>query len=330
MSTAEDARSDKALVQGLGREVERTLRPLFAGVRRVALLDYPDFPNVGDSAIWLGQLAWLRSLGLHPVYTADRKLYSPERLRRRLGDGMIVFSGGGNLGDLWEDHQHFREAVVAAFPHNRILLLPQSMHFQHPDGLARARRAFDAHPRLTLALRDRESLARARAAFRAPTLLCPDMAFCLGPLERPLDPVEDQVRLLRTDQESRAGYGGGERAAGGCDWAGDEGGGLLRIQAWLRGRVARGGPQERLRPLLSATYAPAARRRLARGLRLLSRGRRVVSDRLHAHILCLLLGIPHRLEDNSYGKNGAFYRTWTSGSELVEWCGDGGAARRAC
>jgi pyruvyl transferase EpsO len=104
----------RALVRELSGEIESTLRPLLAGVRKVALLDYPNFPNVGDSAIWLGQIAWLRSLGLRPVYSADRRLYSEERLRRCVGDGTIIFSGGGNLGDLWEDHQRFREAVVAA------------------------------------------------------------------------------------------------------------------------------------------------------------------------------------------------------------------------
>ncbi|WP_276524270.1 polysaccharide pyruvyl transferase family protein, partial [Enterobacter hormaechei] len=47
-----------------------------------------------------------------------------------------------------------------------------------------------------------------------------------------------------------------------------------------------------------------ARRRVERGLRLLSRGERIVTDRLHGHILSLLLGIPHVVLDNDYGKLG--------------------------
>jgi pyruvyl transferase EpsO len=43
----------------------------------------------------------------------------------------------------------------------------------------------------------------------------------------------------------------------------------------------------------------------------------VVTDRLHGHILALLLGIPHVVLDNSYGKLHHFIRTWTHASPLV-------------
>jgi exopolysaccharide biosynthesis predicted pyruvyltransferase EpsI len=44
---------------------------------------------------------------------------------------------------------------------------------------------------------------------------------------------------------------------------------------------------------------------------LLSSGRVVITDRLHAHLLCLLAGIPHAVLDNSYGKLGGFLDRWT-------------------
>jgi pyruvyl transferase EpsO len=37
----------------------------------------------------------------------------------------------------------------------------------------------------------------------------------------------------------------------------------------------------------------------------------VITNRLHGHILCVLLGIPNILLPNSYYKNQAFYETWT-------------------
>jgi exopolysaccharide biosynthesis predicted pyruvyltransferase EpsI len=55
---------------------------------------------------------------------------------------------------------------------------------------------------------------------------------------------------------------------------------------------------------------------VSRALTLLSLGRVVVTDRLHAHILCLLLGIPHILLNNLTGKNWNFYNTWTQDSPL--------------
>ena len=37
----------------------------------------------------------------------------------------------------------------------------------------------------------------------------------------------------------------------------------------------------------------------------------VVTDRLHAHLLSLLLAIPHAVLDNTYGKLGRFLDAWT-------------------
>ncbi|HKP28024.1 MAG TPA: polysaccharide pyruvyl transferase family protein, partial [Gemmatimonadales bacterium] len=50
--------------------------------------------------------------------------------------------------------------------------------------------------------------------------------------------------------------------------------------------------------------------RLRHGLRMLSRGGIVVTNRLHGMILSLLLGIPHFVSDTRQGKIGAFHRTW--------------------
>ena len=46
----------------------------------------------------------------------------------------------------------------------------------------------------------------------------------------------------------------------------------------------------------------AAHNRFQRGIRQISRGRAIVTDRLHVHICSLLLGRPHAVLDNSYGK----------------------------
>ncbi|WP_432570301.1 polysaccharide pyruvyl transferase family protein [Kineococcus sp. SYSU DK005] len=73
----------------------------------------------------------------------------------------------------------------------------------------------------------------------------------------------------------------------------------------------------RFREGVTAAYSSMARQNLAAGVRTFSRGRVVVTDRLHGHVLCLLLGIPHVVLDNSYGKIRDFREAWTSGSELT-------------
>jgi pyruvyl transferase EpsO len=66
-------------------------------------------------------------------------------------------------------------------------------------------------------------------------------------------------------------------------------------------------------------WAGVATEHLRRGVELLGSASVVVTDRLHAHVLSLLLGIPHVVTDNVSGKIRSFYETWTSSSELVTW-----------
>lgn len=47
------------------------------------------------------------------------------------------------------------------------------------------------------------------------------------------------------------------------------------------------------------------------GIDILSRADLVVSDRLHTHILCVLLGIPQVALDNSYQKIKRYSDEWT-------------------
>ncbi len=73
------------------------------------------------------------------------------------------------------------------------------------------------------------------------------------------------------------------------------------------------------KPILTQSFEWLARGHVARGLELLSTGSVVVTERLHGHILCLLLGIPHVVLAGNYGKTHWFYKTWTSRFELSRW-----------
>jgi pyruvyl transferase EpsO len=63
-------------------------------------------------------------------------------------------------------------------------------------------------------------------------------------------------------------------------------------------------------------YDAAANNRLARGVRQLARARVVVTDRLHVHIISLLMGKPHAVLDNSYGKIARFMAAFSGNNDL--------------
>jgi len=53
------------------------------------------------------------------------------------------------------------------------------------------------------------------------------------------------------------------------------------------------------------------------GVYQLQQHRLVITNRLHGHLLCLLLGIPHVLLPSPYQKMRSFYSTWT---HQIPWC----------
>jgi exopolysaccharide biosynthesis predicted pyruvyltransferase EpsI len=311
-------RDSRQLTKQLRDDLFCTVAPLLPKGGPVALVDFPRYENVGDHLIWLGELEMLRALGRDdPVYTCDLGTYAPKLLKRRLGDGTICISGGGNLGDLWPKHQLFRERLILDFPDNRIVQLPQTIHFRASESLKRARDVFRAHPDLTLLVRDEESRDVARDHLHVPATVCPDAAFALGPLARGAEPEHDVLWLRRSDKESAET----SHAPDGivvADWIAHQDLRGERIRKVLA-KLMRKAPTA-LRGPIARGYELKSRQRLRAGCSLLSSARVVVTDRLHAHILCLLLDIPHFLLDNNYGKIRGFFDRWTHGSPLVTWC----------
>jgi pyruvyl transferase EpsO len=318
------------LITWLWQQVDRVLRPLLAGERDFALLDFPNHRNVGDCAIWLGERAYLRALGISRLrYVCDISTYAPDHLRQCIGRGTILLHGGGNFGDLWPPYQALRERVIAAFPDNRIIQLPQTICFQSADACARARTVFNRHRNLILLVRDRRSLAIAQREFNATSLLCPDMAVCLGALHRRVPAAERIVWLARSDHEAATTLVATEvSGVTRVTWPPDPPTPLMLASRLSRKLPVAARPLRWLRRPLSAAYDAFARERVARGLRLLSRGTTVVTDRLHGHLLCLLLDIPHFLVDTRFGKVRDFFDTWTYRCGLSRWCSDHAEALR--
>jgi exopolysaccharide biosynthesis predicted pyruvyltransferase EpsI len=315
-ATEEVSEASVTGVVGLGREAEGVLRSLVRPGEPCALLDFPNHGNVGDSAIWMGTRALLERIGARVTYTCDFMTLRTAMLRRNVGKGPIFLQGGGNLGDLWPDFQRFREHVIEAFPETRVILLPQAIHFEGRESVARARQVFGSHPRLTLLVRDRQSLEIARSELKIRAILCPDLAFGLGPLCRTGPPTRDLLLLARRDKEA-AGQSAAAHVIGGrvADWGDDD----------LLVGVLRALTRRALRPRLlgglwhhvTRVYDAFARARLRAGIRLLSTSRVVVTDRLHGHILCVLLDIPHVVLDNSYGKLRSTLDAWTGQLSMV-------------
>jgi exopolysaccharide biosynthesis predicted pyruvyltransferase EpsI len=302
--------------------IYRTLDPLVSNVSDFCVLDFPNHPNVGDSAIWGGEMSYFSSRGLAPKYVCTKDDIDWAAVDRL--SGPIFLHGGGNFGDVWPDHQAFREDVLNRFPHRDVIQLPQTVYFSSTQAAAASRRALNQHNRFVLLVRDEASVATAESMLNTPATLVPDMAFCLGPMARATKPTTPLMLLLRTDHE---GIGHNLSTAGlsaetASDWMQDVRGfyktaqikTALNPKNWLADRRQ------------FAFFNEIAHRRVLRGLSLLASGDYVITDRLHGHILCLLQNIPHTVIDNNYGKISQFIKAWTSDFEHLHLAHDIGEA----
>ena len=317
-----------ASLRALAGVLRETLDAEIPSGARVALLDYPNHENVGDSAIWLGEMTYLVERNTHVAYQCDLKSYDARHLRRLPDVELLLLHGGGNLGDLWLSHQEFRTQVLADFRNCPVLQLPQTIYFHDNKYLEQTKRAFAGHPQLTLMVRDMRSLEFAREHFDCRVALCPDSAVALGEMVTLTPPQTPILWLGRTDHESAMQASQrlfacddvecadwiGRMSASPVDLMRRAGGELLA--KWIGGSAS---PSQRVLRRLWAEWTRLAQRRVVAGQKVLSRGSVVVTDRLHAHILCMLMGISHVVMDNNYGKLSSYTTTWDTLGERARW-----------
>ncbi|HSS96200.1 MAG TPA: polysaccharide pyruvyl transferase family protein [Terriglobales bacterium] len=282
--------------------------------RRCIYVDYPLHANIGDLLINLGSEQFFADQKLH-IWKRYNQYDFPAQIKGIREDDVFLLHGGGNLGDLWEPYQSFRESILQRYPNNRIIFLPQTVHFQSREREKESMRKMSAHRNLHVFVRDYVSLKRLQAAGLECVSMAPDMAHALiGVLKSTSEPeANSELHLIRADKEGSQPPV--EFHADGSP-----------IVDWERGTIA---PARRLahpyvlkvvkgigrymRPL--DAHSIWYRHRdgmIIDGVKLLSRHETIVTNRLHAILLGLLLGRKVRAWDNSYGKLSAYYDAWLS------------------
>lgn len=307
-------------------QLYQSLDPLIPVGSACALLDFPNHSNVGDSAIWLGEIAYLKRRNCRIRYVCDEYNYNPHALRDAVGSNTILIHGGGNFGDLWPQHQKLLERVVRDFPDNRIIQLPQSIHFSEAENLEHSRTVFSQHQDFHLLVRDAASLNFARQHYSNSVYLCPDMALMLDlqPLSsRPK--TTDVVILSRTDKEKASSLSveaisSSEHLV--VDWLEEPVPSFEWLYHWAHRRLGWNSkvPRSILNQLVLVAANAMAHQRLARGLDILGQGNVVVTDRLHAMILGWLGKNPVFFVDNSYGKLSNLVETWLQDDKELKQC----------
>ena len=324
------------LVGHYAKQLRDSFAPLISRDRGAAVVDFPDSPNCGEHAIWLGQKRLLSQLGVPVAYECSAQSYDRDAMAAKIGTGTILVQGGGNLSRHPLRHE-VRLRVLQDFPNNKIILLPQQMVPRDSPDLERIANVIGRHPDVTLFARSTETQRLLSDHFGqyARVELAPDMSFLLGPLLRPSEPRYDIVWLARTDHEHANDRT--EAAARLASQAAEK----IVLPKFADGieinLVVKQRPptvlltdwqslvfenEEARLAYQQLDFDARSQARVSRALHILSLGRMVVTDRLHAHIFCLMMGIGHVLVSDASGRNRHFYETWTRNSNLCRFARD--------
>lgn len=310
---------DEKIKQLRGR-IEDMLLPLIDG--DYVLWDCPYHNNIGDILIWQGEIEFLQKLKYKCLDYASKDTCRFPKLSEEV---VILLHGGGNFGDLWQEHQAFRLKIIQAYPNNRIIIFPQTVYYQDEVMMRQDVQIMAEHDNLIICARDQKSYEILKMHFANTILLLPDMAFCisyktLGRWEK--IPEQNTLVVKRGDKESVNISGLLERLSGIYeirDWPSMNSvplfiklfGRLCGIQIRLvRGRIFHWMGKMVGKFLDWVMYRYIRAYLISQGVCFISTYRTIYTTRLHVLILSVLLKKEVSFIDNSYGKTSTFYKTW--------------------
>lgn len=304
------------------------------GDKSFVYVDMPVYGNIGDLLIMQGTFRFFEKNKLKPRIVAPIFAFDIDWIQP---DEVVVFQGGGNFGDLYDGMQPLRERTVKEKPHNRIIILPQTIHFSSDEAMAKSIAIFQQHNDVHICVRDEKSYALAKQ-FTKNAYLVPDMAHHLFPIKSIPAKAKTTLLLSRTDDEKASDKKLGDEKTGDgkahihadsqnlekpyttiTDWPElvgnrDKVFRLYYLAMRLFFRTGFGILGNRIFARLWPEYANTL---IEDATQLFGRHEYIVTDRLHGHILACLMSKPHTVLDNSYGKNSGYSKVWTGRSDIV-------------
>ena len=280
------------------------------------LLDIPNHKNIGDHLIYKGELDFFNRI----PFQCQSKSSVTFNFSGKIKSNIILLHGGGNFGDLYPMHQKFREKVILENANKRIVILPQSVQFDKESEAIESAKIFNQHPDLTICGRDQYSFDYLKKYFgQCNIIMLPDMAFC-SQYQKSKQATKDLLIMKRRDFE----IGDADEVELSSDYTISD---WTTFEPTLKESIAK--YYEKVNNKLSKWGFKALKKDsvfglfplryentyIQMGIDLVSQYKFVISTRLHGHILCLLLGIPSIIVDNSYGKNKRFYNSWLKNVE---------------
>jgi len=311
-------------ISKLRQSINQQLLPLIDS--NYFYLELPYYENIGDTLIWEGTRIFLKRLKHKCLYSASCTTFYNHKISNNT---TILLQGGGNFGDLWEEHHSFRKKIIELYPNNKVIIFPQTVWYENQENIKADEIFFAKYPNVTMCARDKISFKFMQEHFsKNKVLLVPDMAFFIdfdkfGKFNT--TKTERTLYAKRIDKELKNDTWPSfiPPNADVHDWPtfeykapkyarADYIIGWLNFFANIKGIK----PINRLIDLIRTHfYRPQY---IKDSVKFINQYDTIYSTRLHIAIASAMMGKKVYFMDNSYGKNFSFYDTWLTDLENIE------------
>lgn len=128
------------------------------------LIDTPTHGNLGDHAIALAQIQFLKSQNINYFEITAKEIDGIEKACSKflLQKYNVLIHGGGFLGNLWPMEEYRFRNIIKAFSKNKIIVFPQTVTFDLESKAGKtffeeSKKIYSAHGNLTLFVREKKS-----------------------------------------------------------------------------------------------------------------------------------------------------------------------------
>ena len=271
----------------------------------IYLIGTPEFGNLGDHMISKVELELLYMVyphkDIHEV-TMSEYWKKKEELKSKITlQDVLIFHGGGNIGNLWPKSEYIRRDAFLTWKNQRKIIMPQSIFFSNDvegeQELLETKKVYSVS-NLLLCCRDKMSYQFAVEKFPCKSIYVPDTVLFHRPQEEETISRDGAILCLREYKEKKLTDQDKTKIT---EILGKKYKKIVELDT-VGDRKTRETREEGLRDFFAQI----------RGAEI------VVTDRLHGMIFCVLTGTPCVALDNSYGKVYGAYE-WLKELEYIKY-----------
>lgn len=259
---------------------------------RFILMGIPEHGNMGDQAIVYAEQKFLNHYFDSEAIEISSNAYrrNGKKVRKYVNrEDVIVITGGGSLGTLWQNESDHILQLIEDFSDNLIVVFPQTLYFDGDaqDKVNEMKTVFDNAPNLFLCVREKNSYSVAlenKLIRQERLLIIPDIVLFLE-LEEQREKSDQVLCVFRNDLEKIANNDIGDvKEKNNCE--------IKEIDTVIRHlRVTKDNREKELKKLIAEFQS----------------ARLVITDRLHGMILATISGTECFALDNSSKKVSGVY-----------------------